>query len=504
MQATTLRTTRPTLDSLPGAAILALVVGALAPGQGAGAASGLWVCHLAPTEARLVFWDENELAPSVGYGIRGEATRRVGASAGPLRSVVLTDLRPGTVYDVACEWRRTSFQTPDANESRLRIGLLGHTGGTHGAQRYQPEQAIDRIRAMRPDMVLHAGDAIYTCAPSSFHTEFLRQHDAIMRHVPVYLAPGNHEAGWPRNRQTYAAFRSSLPYPYDPSVTDDDVFYVVERGSVRLIFLSYYRGRLMPGKPQRKWLDRVLKERTKPFTVLVGGFSPGTFPERDAFLRSLPGGAVDLIIGGDADGCRIHRGPGIPFAYIGSGGSGAHPYGLLEVEPHRLVVNAYDIAGRHRGNLKIRDRSTYRVRHDVLGALGRADYKVRTTAVANEDGSATYVPTEPPKPVTVLSNIPAVKDLRGFQMDVRIEPRQRTSAHQNVFIMWVPDGDNPPLHRSQPFHVPMDGRSHRLTIPFPAIDPTSGKPSAPERIGFRMIDPSPNLARLTITRAYLF
>ena len=324
-----------------------------------------------------------------------------------------------------------------------------------------------------------------------------------MGRVPVYLAPGNHEAGWPRLKATYAEFRRALPYPFAKKVTDDDVFWIVERGPVRFVFLSYYRDRLLPGKPQRRWLDAVLAKPTGPFTVLVGGFSRGTFPKRDGFLKSLPRDKVDLIIGGDADGASIQR-TGIPFVYVGSGGSGPHPYALLEAEPHRLVVNVYDIKGAHRGSVAVRDRHTYPVKSDLLPAIRRADYKMRTSVTPHADGSVTFTPTEAPKPVTVLSAVELSSGLKGLQLEVRAEGKRPSRMHQNLYVLWAPDGDNPPVHRSQPIHLPFDGSSQRITIPLPARDPTTGRPIAPARIGIRMIDPSPNLKQLTITRAYAF
>lgn len=474
----------------------------LASAHGQWPTEGISLIGLEPREARLVL--EPGLGPMVRFqDDRGKAEMSEIRSSGTLGVAHLTGLLPDHVYRATVGQRQIRFRTPSETQERFRLAIVGHTGGTSPRQKHSPESLVARLRAERPDGVFHAGDAVYACNENAFIEEFFRLFAPVMENVPVWLAPGNHECGFPSATLDYQTFKRALPYPFPAEALSPEAppFYEVQRGSLRILVLCYYRKALLPGTVQHAWLMGRLQDDRSTFTALVMGMGPSTFPERDAVMASLPAGKVDLIIGGDGEGCSLstHTTPTILFN--GSGGTGPHPLTMLQIDPHELVLNTYtgdDQIAHHR---VIRDRRIYPAILDARGALASGLLE----GVSLDPKTGALLRGELTGTILVASSElkPLAASPRGIQVSLAIACDETVAGlrEANIYLAYRPRGHPDPRFRvrSQPMRLPMNGKPQLIHVPVGA----SGS-SVPEAVGFIMEHPPENLRSITVDRFEVF
>ena len=465
--------------------LLAFITGANAQDP----VAGLWLTDLGPRHAVVSWWAEraDDGAPLL-YGVRGEKPRRAApVERGRFRSVRLELLEPEMTYEVRCGWRRTSFETPAATETELRIAVLGHTGGTHPRRRHPPQMQVARVRDLRPDAVIHAGDAVYWCTERAFRNEFFRFLDPVIRHVPVYLGPGNHECGFPAGAPSYDVFKRALAYPYADAARKEGAppCWVVERGSVRMVFVTYFDERLRPGTPQRTWLDTVLSKRTKPFTFLICGLGQSTFRHRDEILKSLPGDQIDLLIGGDGEGASITKEHGHDILFCGSSRHDAHPYALLECRLHEVVINVYDTSGKALLHHTLHDRSPRTLKADLLPAFGKPAFLEGGTVKLDADGLHIH---PGPGVFQCWAGVPRGKTGRSVQFEMSVVVEGKHAPHQDVYVQWHPK-DHPVgrmAYRSKPQPVALGRGRQTVLVRIPDQDPFTETALPLKNIGLRL------------------
>lgn len=463
--------------------------------------SGLSLIHLESGSATLVV--ERSHGPVLRYRSPGGPDRSAPVSGdGILRHAFLAGLTPGALYTVESDAGSMRFRTPEADGRRWRLAVVGHTGGTHPRRRHPPEELVAQVEALRPDGVIHTGDAVYDCTPEAFRDEFLRLFDPVMSRVPLWIAPGNHECGFPSSNIDYETFKSALPYPYPASSRAKGAppFYEVQRGPLRLIFLCYFRRALLPGGVQHAWLMERLADRSSTFTALVMGMGPSTFPERDEVLASLPPDSIDLILAGDGDGCWMSESDRPTILFNGSGGTTPHPITLIEILEHELVLNVYSRPGVIRFHRIIRDRRDYPAMLDIR------PYFARGLAEGGkfEDGGARFERKDREGGIVAASGVlpPLEAKPRGLQIRIALEAdRDSDNATASLHLGWRCRGTEDPGHRyrSQPFPVPLDGVSRLYHWPIPEA---SG--AGPERAGFVIEAPPRQLRAIRIERFEVF
>ena len=116
---------------------------------------------------------------------RGVSTAHL-AGLGPGVRVRCRLVRPGG------RRRTLSFRTAPRPGTRFRFALVGDSGDL------SPESfaLARRIRAGRPDFLLHVGDLAYPDGTLlQLHRRFFRPYGRVLERVPLYTTPGNHDYG---------------------------------------------------------------------------------------------------------------------------------------------------------------------------------------------------------------------------------------------------------------------------------------------------------------------
>jgi predicted phosphodiesterase len=172
-------------------AVLLLVVaaGCQAPPEG-----WLYVTRVTPGSA-VVAWSDHRATlrcqGARGEGVAMELTRRWRG----ISSARLTGLVPTTRYRCRLAApgagpRTLRFRTAPAARTRFRFAVVGDSGDL------SPEAAglARRIRAGRPDFLIHVGDLAYPRGTMlQLHRRFFVPYRRVLERVPLYTTPGNHD-----------------------------------------------------------------------------------------------------------------------------------------------------------------------------------------------------------------------------------------------------------------------------------------------------------------------
>jgi len=157
-----------------------------------------------------------------------------------------------------------------------------------------------------PQFVVHVGDMVaYGHHKDDWTDEFFKQAQNLMRHVPLYPAIGNHEMN---DEKYYQYFNRP----------DNDAFYTLKKGDLRLIFVDTNKD-LLKGSAQYRKLEEALagcKERWKivvhhhpPFTSDIASYRSSLMATADKGdpnifqLKQLyETYGVDLVLSGHVHG----------------------------------------------------------------------------------------------------------------------------------------------------------------------------------------------------------
>lgn len=181
--------TRP--RSLVGALLLGLC-GCQTPPEG-----WLYVTRVTTTSA-VVAWSGHARRLTcqgpTGAAVATEVTRRWRG----ISTAHLTGLAPGARHRCrlgggpGTRARSVHFRTAPPPGTRFRFAVVGDSGD------HSPEAAklARRIRAARPEFLLHLGDLAYPKGTLiQLHRRFFRPYRRVLERVPLYSVPGNHDFG---------------------------------------------------------------------------------------------------------------------------------------------------------------------------------------------------------------------------------------------------------------------------------------------------------------------
>jgi hypothetical protein len=260
-----------------------------------------------------------------------------------------------------------SMPEKDAGAAAVRVVVLADLNESYGSLSYREAvtQAVARTVALKPDLVLSAGDMVagqkagldYRAMWKAFHTAV---SDPLARAgLPFAVTPGNHDgSAYP----LYAAERAEFVAQWSarrPAVSfqegkDYPLRYSFTMGPALFVFLDATTvGPL--GSDQLKWIDRELRAgAAHPVKVVVGhvplyAFAQGVESEilRDAALeRLLIDRGVDLFVTGHHHAFYPGRRSGLRL--VGAGCLGGGPRSLLgdtRVGPRSLLVLELSPAG---------------------------------------------------------------------------------------------------------------------------------------------------------------
>jgi 3',5'-cyclic AMP phosphodiesterase CpdA len=281
-------------------------------------------------------------------GVIHYAARFTGLSAGTDYTYeVLRDGAPASVASV--------FRTVGA--SPMQFLAVGDTGDGSDNQR----RLADRMATERPRLVLHTGDVAYpTGQLESYEKNYLDFYHAIMRSVPFYPCPGNHdyyETGAQPYRDLHAFPASGVPE------ADRGRYYSFDWGDIHFVSLDTNEAltdAVERGGAMLRWLDADLEQSRKfwrvvyfhhpPFAEGPNSGDPLSLMARRHIVPILARHAVPVVFSGHEHSYqRTHPIDGA--IHFTTGGGGALLYEVLP-SPH-LAFGAsrhhylrVDVAGR--------------------------------------------------------------------------------------------------------------------------------------------------------------
>lgn len=161
------------------------------------------------TEITIVWETAQELPMKVQYGIQPEMDKCLAASwtrEPPCReyetgcylyTATINGLQPGISYRYAvCENGRIlaedSFTTLSERPGQIRMVTLSDSHLFHTEKQFS--RMIERVR---PEMILHGGDISFGTGyqREQYSTNWFQKIPDVLRQVPVYYIPGNHDDG---------------------------------------------------------------------------------------------------------------------------------------------------------------------------------------------------------------------------------------------------------------------------------------------------------------------
>uniref|UniRef100_UPI0032170FC7 metallophosphoesterase n=1 Tax=uncultured Draconibacterium sp. TaxID=1573823 RepID=UPI0032170FC7 len=146
----------------------------------------------------------------------------------------------------------TQVTTSDYNQSPVSFSVVGDTQGNPVVW----GKIIEQMAHERPQFIVHVGDLVqYGPNKDDWTDEFFYPATKLLRYTPLYPAAGNHEMN---NEKLYQYF--NLP--------EDNAFYTITKGDVRLIFVDTNKD-VLPGSAQFRKLENLLATTTEPWKIVV-------------------------------------------------------------------------------------------------------------------------------------------------------------------------------------------------------------------------------------------
>ena len=281
------------------------------------------------------------------------------STSAPQQSVRMKGLAPDTAYrwqlvlptttsDAAPGSYSGTFSTYRDNATR-RFAVLGHSKGSQRFGHYPGELLVSCIAARRPQFLVHTGDCVYTSTLSNWKRDFFDLFEPILQAAPIYVAPGNHDSGWPfANGIDLRPFKTLFPHPFEEAVRGDPgaAYYDFLQGPVHFIVLTYVTD-LGPGSPQSKWIRRKLRSSQSEFRIVVLGGSNNLY-DKGALQRLLTDEGVDLVLDGDGGAPKKMRSQptSYPVFTLGSTAQGPAPWLDVHATAEYLVLREMDAMGK--------------------------------------------------------------------------------------------------------------------------------------------------------------
>jgi hypothetical protein len=246
--------------------------------------------------------------------------------------VELTKLEPGTRYRYSLSQYGAdvsgSFATPPASDDTPFFFIVfGDTRTRHDVHK----KAVDRIFQDRPEFVLHTGDLVASGTTPTDWDRFFEIEKDLLRNVPFYPTPGNHE----QNAQVF--------FRYFAFPNGDGHHYSFDWGGAHFAVIdsneigSNAQEKAAFLKAQIDWLEADLGRTAKPLVFVWLHTPPFTAVDgRKAISAKLAAvlepvllkGRVAAVFSGHDHNYQHHIHAGLD--YIVTGGAGAP---LYEINP---------------------------------------------------------------------------------------------------------------------------------------------------------------------------
>jgi hypothetical protein len=243
------------------------------------------------------------------------------APSGLQRVAVVQDLVPRTYYcySIVGLTGRIGFRTAPAPDTGavVRFAVFGDSGSGSVAQ----TSVRDQIEAHAIDLILHAGDVAYEQGSlAQFEQNFFRIYQNLLKSIPVFPVPGNHEYA----TDSAAPYLEVFNLPENGSPGASERWYSFDWGDVHFVGLDTERA----DAEQAEWLERDLAANLLPWTVVYfhkppysSGAHGGSAHIEEAFVPAFQRHRVQVVFSGhDHHYERTLPMAGVTYVVTGGGG----------------------------------------------------------------------------------------------------------------------------------------------------------------------------------------
>ncbi len=308
-----------------------------------------YVVHLTATSLQIA-WRTAGPTPGKARLLSGEQVQQdLNGPLGYQHTAHFQELLPDQSY----RYQVDGFESQVVHTMRTvpgrKFAVVGHTHGTEHMDHYPDALLAASIRDFDPDYVVHAGDCVYYSTPQGWAEYYFRLFGETLSDTPFYIAPGNHDSGWPfLDGYDLRCFRELFPHNYPAAIKQgpEDAFYHVRQGSIDFYFLSYVAD-MAPSGRQHQWLMEQLQSSEAAFRVVVYGGMNNYFDPL-AFRDSLPADKVDLIINGDGAIPKefMDSSKAIPRIIMGTSAAHPHPWLAGTADEYSITLKALFADGK--------------------------------------------------------------------------------------------------------------------------------------------------------------
>ena len=443
-----------------------------------------YITWLSETEATLNWRLKSSGSSRIEYGRTFDyEVGELITPGGVQHQAVLSGLSADTTYHYRVDNAFLGSFRTDKGDGKYSFSVIGHTHGTEQFGHYPDRVLASRLVELGVDFGIHCGDTTFFGTPASFGEYYFDVFARFLARTPMYVAPGNHDAGWPfLNGVNLDPFKELFTFPYPESISENsaEAFYAVDKGGLKLLFLSYTSD-LSEGSLQRNWLREQLKSSQSDFNVIVYGGANAYFDEK-SLLKFLSHFRVDAILNGDgsASAQPWRREYGIPIYFTGTGGDRPHPLLYCEYKPEYLTLK----------------------KMDASGVSGTVDWIHRKKVLDQKMG---LVPMEfgvhEGRLHVLLGFVqPLISDdVEGIQIRLTLHTEGTRSIYAYLNPMDFKEGELG--YRTQAFRIgPQD---QMITLPFTQRRPHTGEPFEIQAIGV-IVEGISDLAEISFPSAYLY
>jgi hypothetical protein len=249
---------------------------------------------------------------------------------------------------------RVGFRTAPTAESTRKIGVLAFgDSGAGGGDQYSLRSQMEEVQY---ELIVHTGDIAYEDGTfEQFQANVFDVYTDLMRHVPFFPSPGNHEYG----TQNGAPYRAVFNLPVN------EKWYSYDWGRIHFAVLDTEADY----ETQIRWLDEDLSASKLPWKIVFMHRPPYSSGHHgsDTRLRKLLAPVLErhhvqlVLAGHDHHYERIEPQNGVTYVVTGGGGRGTYDVGessftafsesvihyvYLEVGVDELVLHAIDASGK--------------------------------------------------------------------------------------------------------------------------------------------------------------
>ncbi|MFT4649071.1 MAG: hypothetical protein ACI9X4_002305, partial [Glaciecola sp.] len=178
---------------------------------------------------------------------------------------------------------RSGHFTIFSTDGSRSFAVVGHTHGTEHLGHYPDQVLASSIASSRPQFLIHTGDCVYLSTHKGWKKAFFQIFRPVLEHSPIYIAPGNHDSGWPFiDGMDLRTFQELFPHPYPEDIlgTPGAANYDKVQGSINFLYISYVTD-LAKGTPQYDWIKNTLRSSTSEFNIVVLGGANNYFAKQD-------------------------------------------------------------------------------------------------------------------------------------------------------------------------------------------------------------------------------